>query len=999
MPYFIVPLLLVLGSLLMPELAWADSGLIKPHSGNTWDLYVFGNGRIVFDILNSVKLLMVPAAGSTGFSTLLLLMATLGFLVLAIGAGFDPSKNLIRMFTYIIMAWAVSFSATHLTANLNVNDMVADKDGSRQTFTIDGVPALVAMPAALTSQVGWYFSKVIETYFTMPGDFKLAGDAGGQFNLFNKMIQDSNQYIITDPQLKQSLQAYVTDCVVPAIALNNLKGTIPGVDKDGNSVAQPISGVNALLSSVNLVETLKSATHNSIMTKYWPSSSTGTAALKLATGLSDTDLTSAAGFGVVVTCANAFPSLAADIEANANVLLKAGSDAWTRVGIMTPFETAFQSALAGAAAPGGAASTYSRPSGFIMQQAMINSMSPAFRQAAIQTNNNSMMQAAAIAQAEASQKSAWTSAFLVFNNMMGYVFTVLQAFIFAMSPLIVVAMLIPGLGRSVLTNYIQILIWLTLWMPMLSLINYIITLFGTDSLQMVLGDQGGLSLNNKSVLSEKTNDLVIAAQFLGTMTPMFTWGLVKGALAFTEFISHGVGSQFASQAGATAATGNLSMNNMSLDNTSMNKYNTAMSSTVGTQAINAFTNAGALMVSQDMGGGAVMKSGGAVDSKAMASAAWSKSISESKAASDMTQAALSHSANVETAFGEVAASGSGTARDKALTNMYQHTRAIAEGRDGGTNLSESDRKSAAESAQVMEAIAKRLGLNLGGTLSGSLGTPGKDSPASVKLGASAGLSGDTSKSNDNQLSKQVQKADEAARQILYNLKHSDQTQDNNTSSDQLTRRAGTHASRDKQASTRSSASEQRIKSEASSYAESVTQSLVAGKSVVDSFGYNNDMDMQKVAVLTKQLDSLRGEMPTEQGLNAAMSNILGTFAQRGGDAQRAYEDITKKGQQQLAALGPKAGDMNPAGGNEAKFNKAVGVVDDKLKQDEKTVNKRRAELDKRYADQHDPVRANVDGNVFTADVLQTDGKVNKSVVHQAGEIVDNMVGVLKNPGK
>jgi hypothetical protein len=211
------------------------------------------------------------------------------------------------------------------------------------------------------------------------------------------------------------------------------------------------------------------------------------------------------------------------------------------------------------------------------------------------------MMATSLAQAEQSQKTAWWTAAEIFRNMMGYVYVVLQAFIVAIVPIVVIGLMIPGFGGKIFVSYFQILVWLTLWAPMTSIINFLITIFGGSELQSTLG-VSGVSMQNSAVLSEQTNNLVIAAQFLGTLVPILTWGLVKGSMAFTEFITHGIGSSFATQAGAQASTGNLSLGNLSMDNVGMNKYSTVMSAAVGQQQVQAGFGAGHSLSELQAGG-------------------------------------------------------------------------------------------------------------------------------------------------------------------------------------------------------------------------------------------------------------------------------------------------------------------------------------------------------------------------------------------------------------
>jgi len=608
---------------LVPDAALAAQ--VTPHGGNAWDLHVFGNGRVIADLLMSLKMLMAPDRGDSGFQMVLLFMATVGFISVAVAAGFNPAQNLMKLFTYIMVVWAVTFSTTKLTANITVNDPV-----NNYYYTVERVPALVGVPAAIISQVGVYLTRTIETYFSIPGEFKVAGPngTGGYYNLFNRMVSETDQFVIKNPNLKKSVSAFMGDCVVPAIAQGRLQTAV----QEGG-VSRTAYGNEALMRSTNLMETLKNARHKAVQTRYYLPETTPEALSAISRYVQTDEINT--GMGVVVSCDDAYALLEKDLASGANELLQANASAWGKTGAMVSYETAMSVALAQASSGGqNPWSNGTRPSGYILQASMISTMSGAFRDVAAQVGNNEFINAAAITQAEHNQKSTWSAGAQVFNKMMGYVYTVLQAFIFAIVPIVVIALMVPGLGSSIFKNYGQILVWLTMWMPMLGIINYLITLFGIESIQGVTAIDGGLSFSNRYVVSEKTNDLMIAAQFLGTMVPLLAWGLVRGSMAFTEFISHGIGSGFAAQAGATSASGNLSLNNMSMDNTSMNKFNTAQSSAVGQQAVLAHANAGALDVANQLGGTSAQANASSLSTTQSSGYSRGSSISHGRSTSD-----------------------------------------------------------------------------------------------------------------------------------------------------------------------------------------------------------------------------------------------------------------------------------------------------------------------------------------------------------------------------
>lgn len=637
----------------LPSMAWAgslmSSSVLDPMGGgNSWDLYVFGNGRAVYEVLMAIKMLMVPTAGSTGYSTLFVFMAVSGFFVLAIQAGFNPGKNLFRLFGYILTAWMISLATTGITVNLNIDDLAVTGTASTSSgagsiggnFSVSGVPALVGLPAALTSQVGYYFTKTIEGYFDTPSYFDLSQSVG-QFDLFGKMLTDSTKFAIQYPELKQSLSSYMSNCVVPAIAMGRLTG------KGANS--STLTGVQVLLQDTNLWQDLKSAASPALMSTYYPLSGpelgtespsawySGFSASDTAVVNSELKAPTGTPRSFVITCADAYLALTTDLKSQASAILNDNAQQWSSSGVMVPYETVFNSLLNSAGASGSSVAGYSSTDGYVIQQSLLNSLSPSFQQAAVSVGNNSLIQAAALAQAQQGQRSSWATSFELFDNMIGYVFTVLQVFIFALTPIVAVMLLVPGLGGSVFRNYTQILVWMSLWMPLLAVINFIITLFDIQSFSGQITSVGGLNTQNAGIISESSNNLVLAAEFLGTMVPMLAWGIVNGTLAFTEFIAHGIGSNFAIQAGATAASGNLSMGNMSLNNVSSNKYNPAVSSTVGYQEVNAFAGAGSAVLANQLGGSMSSESGQSVQLSRALVQQWGQQAQETKQVAETVQ--------------------------------------------------------------------------------------------------------------------------------------------------------------------------------------------------------------------------------------------------------------------------------------------------------------------------------------------------------------------------
>ena len=217
---------------------------INLAGSNAWDLYVYGNGEAIAQILTSLKLMMAPDHGGGAFRYLLLFLAMLGFVVLAVRAGFNPAQNFLKMVSFIFLIWIVMYGTQGARANVHVYDRY-----SNYSNVITGVPAIVAVPASIISQTGEWLTRSVEQNLSIPGSLKVT--EGGQFDLFGKVMSDMTQFVITDADLKRSVSAYVSDCVVSAMALSKVSA------KD-------------LLASSHLIETLARAQSPAIMTRYFP---------------------------------------------------------------------------------------------------------------------------------------------------------------------------------------------------------------------------------------------------------------------------------------------------------------------------------------------------------------------------------------------------------------------------------------------------------------------------------------------------------------------------------------------------------------------------------------------------------------------------------------------------------------------------------------------------------------------------------------------------------
>lgn len=982
---FLLVLVALLGSV-VPFEAIAQTYQLNPNNGNTWDLYVYGNGLVIQRIFQGVSLLML---GDGSFTTLLFMLATFGFLVLAIAAGFDPGKNLRRMFTYILVVWMVAFGTTRVTANIQIIDLVAENSlttNDQPYFLAERVPALVALPAVVTTQVGHHFTSIVDTFFSTVNDAYDPGFSmqGGQFNLFNRMIEESDQYVFRSPEIKNSLSAYVANCAIPAMAQGRLQGP-------GPSSEPVILGERALRESTNIMEVFASARHLSIMTQYYPTSASMSNVSSVATELGGTPITdSMRTRGIVMSCDSAFRLIEQDIQRDAEALLEAGNEAWAKTGVFVNYATAMNTALTQAAACGSASSGFSCAHGFIQQQAMLNTMRGAFRAAAVQTGNVELMQAASLSQGEQMQKSAWVAGFAIFNNMMGYVFTVLQSFIFALTPLIVVAMLIPGMGKTIFVNYAQVLVWLTLWPPMFAIINFIITVYGSSEFSEAIGAAGGLTGSNKGLISERANDSVIAAQFLGTMVPLLTWGIVKGAMAFTEFISNGVGSAFASQAGASAATGNLSMNNLSMNNTSANKFDSVMSSAIGSQAVALNHGGGSIGARFNAGGSGMTANEAQVDMSQQLQSAAQRGISFNRGVASEISAMISEGTSTQQLLSQAGDSSKGSTQQVAAQRVLSQQLAASMGSGAGVSEAANAIVSQATSAAVEAGMQAR---NTAGG-SASLGIS--------KFGTGASMSTGYERASTDSSNAAVQAAQQEAfaRTLQSELVKFGMSESNARQvSDSFMSASTTSRSASERGSIDQSASLQQAKTDALRATEQYSETLSQSQTLAGSMGFKSAVDMQIFNNMMDTLSSYQTAMPSENGLRSQMAAMDSSLSARTADYG---QDFT----QTSAALTAATGNLR-AGAGGLYQGAATSNVESNIANtganieaiQTGTASTGRATATAAQGTQSAVTGAAVQENVYTADVLKLKpGEDGRLGVTDTGSAVDNVRNAAPSRG-
>ena len=528
--------------------AMAVAATVNPFGGNAWPIYAFANGNVLYNLLYAAKGLVA----SSGYWDLIMLTAMVALLPIGYAAAHNHSKS------RGVLGLFVGLSAITIIGVKSTADAVIIDPVSGYTNAIDGAPALVVLPESIISSIGHEASELIEQFFSTPNNLQVAH--GGGFDLANSLVQDSTTVQVTDPLARSTLAAFAHNCIMPGIA-------------------------SGRLSSYTLVTS----------TKLWGAG--GTLANVPQSPLTPV-YTAQDAYGAMLPCGP--KGVASDQGAYVvyngtqyrdaydylSAYFKGEAPKWLAQSAATFSTTSAYSWLSSTLASaqtflfGGALTQTTGES--IEQAATINALRPALNAAAVAAGQSQAVTALAVSQGEQSQVSSWATAALIFRDLSGYLYSVLQAFVMALLPIITVALFIPGAGHRIALTTVQVLFWLALWEPTLSIVDYIVDLYSQGTLGPVVGQTGGYSMMNLGVISTQTSHLMLAASFIASMVPLITWGLVKGGFAFTEFLTHGMGNALAAQAGAMAATGNVSLGQKSFDNTSIDQEMLMFKESAGT---------------------------------------------------------------------------------------------------------------------------------------------------------------------------------------------------------------------------------------------------------------------------------------------------------------------------------------------------------------------------------------------------------------------------------
>lgn len=532
---FLKPILIFI-AMLLPGLAVADAfdtvdkiHLDPSDHAKYWPIYVYAVGDLVKEVLEVVAVLV----NTSDFVTFNVILLTVGLIMMGVknAVQFD-SKTLA---TFFLGAVFFSYATIWSKADVVVYDQYNHSGGSGW-YVVNDVPAIVAVPVSgITSSIHT-LQELFAANFSLPNggasysDFSVASKG---YNFMGSVIKDSTEITITNSYIKGSFEEYYAQCVMYDIFSGDINPA-------------------ALIASSDILADMESL-NESRLTRYFDPNT---------------------GAESMLTCKDAYTELQTVMDAATGNPEEWANSSMPSLSYMSNVGLVSTDAIQGAYSAIGSTGSGAN---IAVQHALVNGLTGAHEYAATITGTDSMALAINTEQAKASQIAGWITGAEVFSDMIVYLLGGLQALVFALLPIVIAFVAIPGMGVKLIGSAFKIILWLALWPLGLEVINFLAVHVQTSQLQAAV-DANGATAATLVGLRDSSAKLSMVFSLIATLIPMLLYSLINsGEFSMTEALSKGLGTDQGKAAGAAAAKGDVSYDNTKSNSVSAGKYDTQVS--------------------------------------------------------------------------------------------------------------------------------------------------------------------------------------------------------------------------------------------------------------------------------------------------------------------------------------------------------------------------------------------------------------------------------------
>ncbi len=622
-----------------------------------WEIYAYQNSESLFGIFNAAAAIHA----SSDYRAALAAVAFFGFVAALIAYAFAPEK----LQGWKWLATVLLVSSVLIVPKVTVG--IVDKTGGAPVKVVANVPFGVAVLASVTSRIGHTLTGLFETAFqVIPGPGALPSELAYEKNglMFgNRLIRETGNVVFQDPNFRTDLVNFIHNCTM----FDLIDGTVSPSTFSGSG------DVWALMATPNPARF--------------------------------STVTGGGGSVTVDTCPNVYTTLNGRIPAQISLI---------QGRLAFQLNPTLPGAAADAAIAGQIQQAYLKNSiadasataaDLIRQNAVLNAINDTSHIVGQKVNDPAaMVLAVGRAQAVAQQNASWLNYGKVAEQALPVFRNVIEAVTFALFPLLVMLLLLTS-GRETMMafkGYAMVLIWIQLWPPLYAVLNYMAAIYASYDLAAAADLGAGvktLSLRTASAIYSRAISGEAVVGYLAISIPFIAWAALKRMESFGTALVGGLSGLQGMLSGSTgaAATGNVNMGNVSMDQTQLapNRTSAFMNSfqndaTGDTFSSNVLTGRTAVSLLRNQG---------------FASRVVSTSVSEQ----DVTQATR----HAESARSE--ATTANTERSAALSDAFTRgvSRLHSSRRSSGTNASSFDQfgETLNKLDQVTAGIANNTGLS------------------------------------------------------------------------------------------------------------------------------------------------------------------------------------------------------------------------------------------------------------------------------------------------
>src|SRR5690606_7961133 len=149
---------------------------------------------------------------------------------------------------------------------------------------------------------------------------------------------------------------------------------------------------------------------------------------------------------------------------------------------------------------------------------------------------------------------SWAASKSIFEETLRPLLTFFEGFIYAVTPFVGVLVLMGAFGLKLAPKYFLVLIWIQLWMPLLSIVDLYITMGAAREIGQVVAvgnaEPGSIYFNN--AVYEAAKSWIGIGSYMATAVPVISFVLVSGSAYAMSGIASGIQNQMGKAADQVA---------------------------------------------------------------------------------------------------------------------------------------------------------------------------------------------------------------------------------------------------------------------------------------------------------------------------------------------------------------------------------------------------------------------------------------------------------------